>query len=164
LSLFLSILKICDIIYLRLLKTLKCNKQVSMLKQIIKHIVIALSLIFLALGLISTPTSAQIFNPNDLPKSEEICGTGNVRGRLINCNQSNLAQLTGSIAGVLTFIIVSIAIIFIVYGAFVWMTDIEKGPEKGRKIITQAVIALVISVIAYGVVASLINFLNSARL
>ena len=94
-----------------------------------------------------------------LPTGSEACrGTdcGLITG------QQTLPQLAVGIATILTFIIGSIAIIFMLYGAFLWMTDSEKGPEKGKKMIINAIVALIISVAAYGIVASILNFLNTA--
>ena len=49
------------------------------------------------------------------------------------------------------------------YGAFLWMTDSEKGPEKGKKMIINAIVALIISVAAYGIVSTILTFLNSFK-
>lgn len=136
------------------------------LKKISKTVITMVAIAFLSLGMLGlSPVSANAQGKNfdQLPKSNEICGQGGGRGRLVSCkDDQSLGALAGNIAGIFTFIVASIAIIFIVYGAFVWMTDMEKGAEKGRKIITNSVIALIISVIAYGIVATLIGFLNTS--
>ena len=95
-----------------------------------------------------------------LPQGSEACrGTdcGLITG------QQTLPQLAVGIATILTFIIGSIAIIFMLYGAFLWMTDSEKGPEKGKKMIINAIVALIISVAAYGIVSTILTFLNSFK-
>lgn len=135
----------------------------TLFKKILRNVLVVISLLTMALGLLSSNTAfAQTNVAGGLPDQSKLCN--NDRGRLIDCETTDLAELAGNIAGVMTFIIVSIAIIFIVYGAFVWMTNQEDGAKTGRKIITNAVIALIISVVAYGVVAAIIGFLSTTNL
>ena len=97
-----------------------------------------------------------------LPNAEEVCNDGGQKG---NCGfvqkSDNIASLAANIAQIMTYIIGSIAIVFILYGAFQWMIDPEKGAATGKKIIVNALIALVISVAAYGLVSTVLNFLNT---
>ena len=115
--------------------------------------------IVLTFSFISIPSLAQSRTSlTGLPQGSEACrGTdcGLITG------QQTLPQLAVGIATILTFIIGSIAIIFMLYGAFLWMTDSEKGPEKGKKMIINAIVALIISVAAYGIVSTILTFLNS---
>ena len=115
--------------------------------------------IVLTFSFVSIPSLAQARTSlTGLPTASEACRGADCG--LITGNQT-LPQLATGIATILTFIIGSIAIIFMLYGAFLWMTDAEKGPEKGKKMIINAIIALIISVAAYGIVASILGFLNT---
>ena len=97
-----------------------------------------------------------------LPDSDLVCKNGTE----VNCGfvgkSDNIAVLASSVAQIITYIIGSIAIVFILYGAFIWMTGGEKGPENGKKMITNALIALIIATAAYGIVATIISFLNTS--
>ena len=97
-----------------------------------------------------------------LPDANSVCNDGGVKG---DCGfvkkTDNIATLAASIAQIMTYIIGAIAIVFILYGAFQWMIDPEKGAATGKKIIVNALIALVISVAAYGLVATVLQFLNT---
>lgn len=128
--------------------------------KILKNIFAAFVLTVVGLaGIASVGANAQF-----LPSGEDLCPRDSTGCRLIrpsnNPGRNQIVELATTIANWITFIIASIAIIFVLYGAWLWLTDSDKGPEKGRKIITNAVIALVISVVAYGVVGILLNFLN----
>ena len=99
---------------------------------------------------------------NGLPDANDVCVEGGQAG---NCGfvqkSDNIATLAANFAQIMTYIIGSIAIVFILYGAFQWMIDPEKGAAQGKKIIVNALIALVISVAAYGLVATVLQFLNT---
>ena len=100
---------------------------------------------------------------NGLPPAADVCKAGQTSGDCGFVKQTdNIATLAASIAQIMTYIIGSIAIVFILYGAFQWMIDPEKGAATGKKIIVNALIALVISVAAYGLVATVLNFLNTS--
>ena len=96
-----------------------------------------------------------------LPDSDLVCKNGTE----VNCGfvakSDNIAVLASSFAQIMTYIIGATVIIFILYGAFIWMTGGEKGPENGKKMITNALIALIIATAAYGIVATIIGFLNT---
>jgi hypothetical protein len=100
-----------------------------------------------------------------LPTAKQICTNDSCKFiDPATASKDSLPVFAARIAQFMTFIIGSIAIIFVLYGAFLWLTDTEKGPERGRKIITNAVIALVISVVAFSLVGVLLSFLNSGQL
>ena len=100
-----------------------------------------------------------------LPKADDVCRTGGANSAA-DCGfvkqSDNIATLAANFAQIMTYIIGSIAIVFILYGAFQWMVDPEKGAATGKKIIVNALIALVISVAAYGLVATVLSFLNNS--
>jgi hypothetical protein len=114
---------------------------------------------------ITTPALAQ-----KLPGTSDLCPTNTGTSNRSGCRIIDPSQLTGQdalpklatqISSFLAFIIASIAIIYIIYGAFIWMTAEKDGPERGRKMIFNAIIALVIAVVAFGVVQVIVNFLSS---
>jgi len=51
-----------------------------------------------------------------------------------------------------------IAVLFIVYGGIIYITGAEKGAERGKTILTNAIIGLVIIILSYAIVA----WVNSA--
>lgn len=64
-------------------------------------------------------------------------------------NQDSIVLTITNIANGLILIVVAISVIFIVYGAFLWMT---KGQAEGQKMVVNAVIGLIIAVIAFFIV------------
>ena len=154
----------------------------SIVSNIIKQTFSITLLALLSIGLLSSFSQVSAFanaatgdNVNNnalLPAPGAVCdanGTGtsntgqNTRCLVIGGQENSLPVIAGNIAQFITFIVASIAVIFIVYGAFVWMTDTDKGAEKGRKIITSAVIALIIAVLAFGLTQTIINVLNTTQ-
>ena len=124
---------------------------INSIKKISKNILIVAGLTIVAVGglVISPSVSTYAQAPKSLlPGASSVCPkngcpiTGTPNG-----NADSLPVFASNIAQLMTFIIASIAIVFVLYGAFLWLTDQEKGAEKGLKIIRNAVIALVISVV-----------------
>jgi hypothetical protein len=68
-------------------------------------------------------------------------------------NLKNIAEFAGCVAASLAFIILVGAIVFMVYGAWIILSDPDKGNERGRKIIFSAVIAMVVSVLSFSLAA-----------
>ena len=66
---------------------------------------------------------------------------------------NKIAQLAGCAAAAIAFIVLTVAVVYMVYGAFIWLTDTEKGAERGRKIIFSSVIAMIVSVLAFALSA-----------
>jgi glucose uptake protein GlcU len=66
------------------------------------------------------------------------------------------------VARLLTFVTGSVAVLFIVIAAFKMLTSAgdQKKYEDGIKTVQYAVIGLVLSVLAYGIVAVLVTFLS----
>ena len=137
------------------------------IKKITKNVLIVAGLSIMAVGgLVASPTISGYTQAKTLvPGATSVCPNG--KCPIVNTSDTSrdaLPKFASQIAQLMTFIIGSIAIIFVLYGAFLWLTDQEKGAEKGLKIIRNAVIALVISVVAYGLVGVILNFLNSGNL
>ncbi len=72
---------------------------------------------------------------------------------------AGVGEIAGCIAAVIAFVVLTIAVVYMVYGAFIWLTDTEKGAERGRKIIFNAVIAMVVAVLAFAISALITNVL-----
>ena len=64
-------------------------------------------------------------------------------------DQTTIVETITNIANGLIVVVVAISVIFIVYGAFLWMT---KGQAEGQKMVVNAVIGLIIAVIAFFIV------------
>ncbi len=140
---------------------------INSIKKISKNLLIIAGLTIVAVGgLVASPSLSTYAQNKLLPTPKSVCpATGcPITGSVDDTTADSLPVFASRIAQLMTFIIASIAIIFVLYGAFLWLTDAEKGAEKGRKIITNAVIALVISVVAYGLIGVVIGFLGNFKL
>ena len=72
---------------------------------------------------------------------------------------TNIAGFAGCIAASLAFVILVSAIVFMVYGAWIILSDPDKGTERGRKIIFSAVMAMIVSVLSFSLAALITNVL-----
>jgi hypothetical protein len=139
------------------------------LLQIFKNITSIIAITIFSMGLLLVSSTLTANAQRLLPDGNQICPGGNSSGCKVippsgAKGQNALLELSRTVATTLTFAIASICIIFILYGSWVWLSDLEKGAEKGRKIIINSVIALVISVVAYGVLATIIQLLDTPNL
>ena len=69
-----------------------------------------------------------------------------------------------NIANALILIVAAISVIFIVYGAFIWMT---KGQKEGQAIVQNAVIGLIVAVVSFFIVqlgVGAANQINSTKI
>ena len=104
---------------------------------------------------------------NFLPIGDALCPRGgckvldpsNFRGGL-----SGLADIAVNIAQIMAYIIGVLAIIMFVYAAFLFLIGGEKGPEKGRKVIINSIIAICIAAFSFTAVQVIINVLNEFRI
>ena len=140
----------------------------SNLTSIFKNIFTSLMLVVVAFGLFTSINGLAVTNPG----KPDICQNGqnqncNAGGGFLNVSTitsfKDVANLAASIANILTFVILSIAVIFIVYGAFIWLTQEKDGADRGRKIIFNAVVAMVIAVLAFGLTQAIINILYTSN-
>jgi heme A synthase len=116
----------------------------------------------IALGGISSTT----INTNAqglFPAPSTVCPVNGcpITGTIANNDRNSLSKVASQFAQYMALIMGSIAIVFILYGAFIWMTNEKDGPEKGRKIILNAVIALVVASLSFGLLGALLGFLNA---
>ena len=88
-----------------------------------------------------------------ISKPSEVAGTGNIK--------EGVSSLIIEVAKVMTYIAVAVAIVFMVYGGYMWMNvNDPKGAETGQKIVTNSAIGLAIAILAYTIVGLLSSFLS----
>jgi hypothetical protein len=108
-----------------------------------------------------TPVHADI----SLPKSETLCnGTCSVDVK--NGNKESIVSVIISIAQYATYVIVAVSVLFLVYGGFLYVTDNGSGDsaKKGQKVLVNAIIGLVIAILAYTVVSVIGNIVAGTKL
>ncbi len=118
----------------------------------------------LGAGVVAIPGVAQL----NLPGSEELCRGDNCPGGVNDSNTDNLGSESGivnaviSIANFITFVAVGIAVLFIVIGGIYYITanGNEEQTGKGKSILVNAVIGLVIAIIAYTIVFVVVQILE----
>jgi uncharacterized membrane protein len=118
-------------------------------------------IVTLSLTAISVPTYSQA-----IPTTDTLCKGGAcpviANPTVANADQNTLAGYIIGVARFLTFIIGALAVLFLVYGGFLYVTDpgTGDGATKGKTIIINAVIGLIIAIVAYtivGLVGSLLQ-------
>lgn len=135
------------------------TKSQKTFKQILAGLALAVVSLGLSISLVGNAAAVQNVGKPDICTGNNNCQAGGFLDISQITSAKDIAGLAASIANLLTFVILSVAIVFIVYGAFIWLTDSEKGADRGRKIIFNAVIAMVIAVLAYGLTQAVINIL-----
>jgi hypothetical protein len=133
-----------------------------MLKKL-QTIFAGLSLVIIALGFaISSntigieaqlvPGQSQLCPPGGCP----ITGTGTV-----TATRSGVVGIIINVAQWLTFIGVGLSVLFMVWGGILYITATDgEGNEKGKKTLINAVIGLVVSIVAFTIVSVLSNLLQ----
>lgn len=107
----------------------------------------------------SVPVSAAT-----LPDATKLCGTdGKCAGvgdaTKIKTDRAGVVGYIVSAAQWLTYIIVGIAVIFLVYGGFRYMTSSDGGTDA-KKIITSSLIGLVVAIVAATIVTVISQIVN----
>jgi hypothetical protein len=79
-------------------------------------------------------------------------------------SQTSLAAIVGTIISYAMGIIGTVLLVLILYGGFLWMTAAgeEEKVTKAKDIIKNAVIGLIIVVLAYGIAKFVVNALTKA--
>ena len=74
--------------------------------------------------------------------------------------RGTIGELASSIIGILLFAAGMVAVIMIIIGGYIWMTSRgnESQTTNGRKTLTNALIGLVIVILAYAIVQAITNF------
>lgn len=112
-----------------------------MFKKIFVTLVVVVSSLFAMLAP-STTYAANDFSYNS-------SSNNTVLGVSSTPTPNGVVNTISNVANALILIVAAISVIFIVYGAFIWMT---KGQKDGQSIVTNAVIGLVVAVIAFFIV------------
>jgi hypothetical protein len=136
----------------------------SFLKKFVLGSLVA-SFMFVA---VSTISSLGV-DAQSIPKRDVLCGAGGcpVTGDrdLSTANQDTIAGFIISIAQFLTFIVGALAVLFLVYGGFLYVFNPGGGDDnvkKGQSIVRNALIGLILAIVAYTLV-SLVGGLAGSR-
>jgi hypothetical protein len=101
-----------------------------------------------------------------LPSGNILCPVGGCRvfdPRNFTGGTDGFVAIIVNIASIATFVLGALAVLFVIYGAFLFLIGGEKGHEKGRKVIVNAIIAVVIASLSFTGVQLLVNVLNDFR-
>ena len=63
---------------------------------------------------------------------------------------SEASRLVGNIANILIVVLVTVSVIYIIYGAWIW---INEGQQKAQPLIINAVVGIIVSLLAYVIVS-----------
>lgn len=83
----------------------------------------------------------------------------NFRGGL-----SGFVDIIVNIASLATYVIASLAVLYMIYAAWLFLTGGDKGAEKGRKIIINSIIAVIIAILSFSFVQLLVNVLDNLKI
>jgi Type IV secretion system pilin len=127
----------------------------SIVKNLFKSALFGILAIVAVAGLVSTPALAadNALLPNVCPQSgcllqDQTAGKAGIAGFILN------------IASIFVYIIGAISVLFLVYGGFQYVTGGEAGAKSGRATITNAIIGLIVAVLAFTIVRLIGNFLS----
>jgi hypothetical protein len=128
----------------------------------------------MAFGLVGTTGVTNIIGNSSLtvsaievPTGLEICGGDCpiVKNPTVSGDktlQKTISEIVIKAAQFLTFIGVSISIVYMVWGGYKWMdVNDPKGAETGQKIVTNAAIGLVVIILAYTIVGLITTTLQT---
>jgi hypothetical protein len=102
-----------------------------------------------------------------LPTGDVLCPRGgckvfdptNFRGGL-----SGFIDIIVNIANIGTYVIAGLSLLYIIYAAFLFLVGGEDGAKKGRKVIVNSIIAIIISAVSFSAIQLIINILNEIRI
>jgi hypothetical protein len=131
----------------------------------IKKLFAAFFLVAFSFIAFSGPVDALAQNGIRLPGSNELCRGSDCPGGINDGNtnsltdQDGIVQLLTSIAQFLTFIAGGIAVLFMVWGGILFITANGNTDrvEKGKNILINASVGLIIAIIAYSIVVIISN-------
>jgi hypothetical protein len=78
---------------------------------------------------------------------------------------SNFTSIVGQVIQVLLGIVGVLFVVLIVYGGFLWMTAEASGKnqiDKAKKVLTMAIIGLLIIILAYGITSFVLSAINKS--
>ncbi len=101
-----------------------------------------------------------------LPPSSKLCPTGGCAVDVKNGDKNAIVDVIILIANYATYVIVAVSILFLIYGAFLYVTDNGSGDsaKKGQKVLVNAIIGLVIAILAYTIVSVVSNLVGGTKL
>ncbi|NJK71432.1 hypothetical protein HC766_01310 [Candidatus Gracilibacteria bacterium] len=95
----------------------------------------------------------------DIPGRDVLCGGDScpVTGSsdFDDADQNTIASFIINVASFITFIVGALAVLFLVYGGFLFVVNPGGGDEnakKGQTIVRNAIIGLIIAIVAYSIV------------
>jgi hypothetical protein len=132
---------------------------------LISKIVLGVGILSVTLSGVLAPTMAYAQNTSDkFPGADKLCGTSCAIGgnSEIDGSKTSIADLIIRVANFIVYILAALAVLFIVIGGLMYVTDTGNGKraENGKKIVTQAVIGLIIAIAAGFVVFVITTFLQ----
>jgi Type IV secretion system pilin len=118
-------------------------------------------------GLVSAPAYAASGLPTTTTiTNDQVCGTNGGNGG--NCaitgganfdgGAQGVAQLLLNIARIIVYIVGAVAVLFLVYGGVRYMTS--EDPKAARAIITNAIIGLIVAIVAFSIVTIITGLVN----
>ena len=102
-----------------------------------------------------------------LPTGSVLCPRGGCRvldPRNFNGGLTGFVNVVVAVASIGTYVIGALAILFVLYGAFLFLLGGDKGREKGQKVIVNAIIAICIAALGQTGIQLLLNVLNEFRI
>lgn len=126
-------------------------------------------LLLIALSFALAPSVAYAQNKPIIPGNNILCKnaenaqcpvTGNTTTGLNT--PEGIAKLIINIASFVTYVVGAISVLFLVYGGFLYVTDTgdDKNSGKAKKILVNAVIGLIIAIVAITVVSVIGNIVS----
>ena len=128
----------------------------SVFKKFFAYSLMAIAIFSIIGSFGNVTTVAQITTPNTCPNGQcPLIGTTN----LTNVTQNTVASFILGIARIFTYFIAAISVLFMVYAGFLFVTDGGDGTRagNGKKILFNAIIGLVVSIVAYTIVQVVSN-------
>lgn len=123
--------------------------------------IFAFAFLVSALTLLMIPSVgfAQVVNLPDACGGKACPITGSTE---IDASQAGIAGIILSVASFVTYVVGAISVLFLVYGGFLYVTDTgdDKNSGKAKKILVNAVIGLIIAIVAITIVSVIGNIVQ----
>ena len=112
-------------------------------------------------SLITNAATGSLLPKDDIICDNSACGLGNSTS--VGTGKDGIVTTIISIARILTYITGALAVLFVVYGGLRYLTaQDEKGAGDARVIIRNAIVGLVIAVVAYSIVSIVSGLLSGS--
>lgn len=134
-----------------------------MLKKIINVFTLAVMSLTMLAGMLQTAPSVEV-GATLTPGRETLCPDGNcplTGATNVDASRGGIVDIILRAARFLIFIGAAVAVIFMVYGGFLYMTaEASDRSEGGRKTLINATIGLVVSIVAVTIVNFIAGFVQ----